>query len=289
MQRALTSSYSFPHFFDGPLVSLLPLLKGKTMKRILYFLCPLLLTTQLWAWGSKGHMIVAEIAQQRLTPAAQKSINELIPGLDLAAVANWPDTVRTQPEWVMSKPWHFVDLADGQRYEELPHSEEGNVITAITNMVEVLKSKTETVLKKQEAIKFLVHFMGDIHQPLHVGRPDDRGGNSIKVVYNGKNTNLHALWDSGMINTANLDYRQYAATLENQNPFNPPYDTREITFSQIIDENMSARQQIYDFVPANDAPIFIQESYVLRNKDLMNARMVVAGKRLAIVLNEIFN
>ncbi len=259
------------------------------MKRILYFLCPLLLTTQLWAWGSKGHMIVAEIAQSRLTANAQKSINELIPGLDLAAVANWPDTVRAQPEWVMSKPWHFIDLEDGQNYEDLPHSEEGNVISAITDMVEILKSNSETDIKKQDAIKFLVHFMGDIHQPLHVGRPDDHGGNSIKVVFGGKNTNLHALWDSGMINTTNLDYRQYAADLENTSPFNPPYDTQEITFSQILDENMAARKQIYDFAPSYDAPIFIQESYVLRNKELINARMLVAGKRLALVLNEIFN
>jgi hypothetical protein len=240
------------------------------------------------AWGPEGHMIVAQIAQDQLTPKALKQTQAILNGQELPAVANWADSIKSKPEWQHSKPWHFIDIPDGGDYETAEHSENGNVVTAITDMVKVLKTTTSTAEEKANALKFLVHFVGDMHQPLHVGRPDDVGGNSIKVVFMGRNMNLHSLWDSGMISQQNMDYMKYARFLQGKSLFTAPYDLPEISFSKIIEEDMGSRKDIYNFKPVDNGPIQLEESYLKRNLETMNERLLTGGKRLATMLNMIY-
>jgi hypothetical protein len=258
------------------------------MKRILYLLPIVLMVNNALAWGPDGHKIVAQIAQDKLNPNALKAVSKLIPGQDLASVANWADAIKSKPEWVHTKSWHFVDIADEGDYETAEHAPDGDIIGAITDMVKVLKTPSATELEKQNALKFIVHFVGDIHQPLHVGRPDDHGGNSIKVMFMGKSMNLHSLWDSGMISKQNMDYVQYARFLQGQSTFTAPYDLPEISFSQIIEEDMSSRKEIYNFRPISEGPIKLEDGYLKRNLSTMNDRLLKGGERLSTMLNQIF-
>lgn len=258
------------------------------MKRILYLLPIVLMVNNVHAWGPDGHKIVAQIAQDKLSPNAVKAIAKIIPNQDLASVANWADSIKSNPEWVHTKPWHFVDIADHDDYETSEHAPDGDIITAITEMVETLKSTSSSAEDKQNALKFIVHFVGDIHQPLHVGRPDDHGGNSIKVMFMGRSMNLHSLWDSGMIAKQGMDYMQYARFLQGQSSFNAPYDLPEISFSQIVEEDMSSRKEIYNFKPIDAGPIKLEDGYLKRNLSTMNDRLLKGGERLSNMLNKIF-
>ncbi|MBA2405930.1 MAG: S1/P1 nuclease [Bdellovibrionales bacterium] len=258
------------------------------MKRILYLLSSFLLIQNVMAWGPEGHRIVGQIGEDQLSITAKKEIEKLIPGQSLASVSNWADSIKSKPEWVQTKPWHFVDVPDDQTYETAPHDPHGDIITAITEMVGVLKSPTATLLTKQQALMFIVHFVGDIHQPLHVGRPSDRGGNDIKVIFLGKNMNLHSLWDSGMISTQDMDYLEYARYLQGQDFLNFSFSAIDIPLDLIVDEAMAVRKQIYIFDVVKAGPIVIGQGYPERNLETMNNRLLLGGKRLASLLNEVF-
>lgn len=257
------------------------------MKRILYLLSSLLLIQNVMAWGPVGHQIVAQIGEDQLTAKAKIAIEKLLPGKRLAEVSNWADSIKSKPEWVHTKSWHFVDIPDDQSYETIPHDPAGDVITSITQMVSVLISPTTSELDKQQALMFIVHLVGDIHQPLHVGRPSDRGGNDVKVVFEGRNMNLHSLWDSGMITRQNMDYLQYAQSLQGHSFLKSRFNLDEIPLDQIVDEDMAIRNQIYIF-SAKDGPVILDQGYFARNLASMNSRLLLGGKRLATLLNKIF-
>ncbi len=259
------------------------------MKWILYPLLSMLTLQNVFAWGPDGHKIVARIAEDQLTPKAKAAIQKLIPGQTLADVAIWADTIRGQAQWAHTKSWHFLDIADESDYESTPPAPEGDILTAITQNVADLKSSTTTLEEKKNALMFLVHFVGDMHQPLHVGRPDDRGGNSITVKFENKSTNLHALWDSGLIKKKGVDYETYARELQNQKAFDPaPYDIAEFKFSAVISEDMALRQQIYQFHAKSEGSIILDAGYLKRNIASLESRLLLGGNRLAIIFNSIY-
>lgn len=250
------------------------------------FLMILLLSGNLFAWGPEGHMIVAQIAEDQLSPRAKTTVAQLLGGQSMASVSNWADTIKEDPQWAKSKPWHYVNIPDGQTYETSAHDPQGDVVTAITQMVSILANRSSFVTDRQVALKFIIHFMGDIHQPLHAGRANDQGGNSIKVVFDGKALNLHSLWDSGMIVKQQMDYLQYTHYLETQSFLNPTLPN--IPFDQIIAEDMQARNAIYSFPPVTlDTAVQLDDRYMNANLKLMNSRLFLGGKRLAMLLNSI--
>ena len=240
-----------------------------------------------WGWGPQGHMVVAQIAENNLTPTAKRNVQKLLKGPTLAEVSNWADFIKGDPQWAHTKPWHFVDIPDGEDYSTIEHSHDGDIVAAITEMVKVIKSRSAKPMEKENALKFIVHFVGDIHQPLHVGRPEDRGGNDVQIVFEGRKSNLHALWDSLMIMKNPMNHVQYAAYLENQTLLPAPYDIPEMAFSQIIHECMSAREDIYNFSPGTGT-IEVRDVYYKRNLERMNSQILKGGKRLAVLLNSLF-
>lgn len=241
-----------------------------------------------WGWGNLGHMVVAQVAENNLSAAAKASASKILRGQGLASVSNWADSIKADPKWAHSKPWHFVDIPDGEDYTTIEHSHEGDIVEAISEMVKVLKWPKAKPIEKENALKFIVHFVGDIHQPLHVGRPQDRGGNSLSIIFEGKNSNLHAMWDSLMIMKPAMDHIQYANYLETHSFLPLPYDIPEITFSRIIYECMEARKNIYNFEGSSRGPVRLDTTYFNKNLDLMNTQLLTGGKRLAALLNSIF-
>ena len=256
--------------------------------KIFFFVFLFVLTQKAHSWGPQGHMIVGQIAEKQLTPKAKEGIAKLLGNASLASVANWADSIKGQPEWQHTKPWHFVTIEDGQDYSTSEHSHEGDVVSALTDLVKVLRDPKSAQSDKQNALKFIVHFVGDIHQPLHVGRGDDRGGNDLRISFEGKPTNLHALWDTLMIAKLPMDYIKYADYLEKPALVQQPYDIAALQFSLIISECMSVRKDIYNFRNITNNSVVLDQAYYNRNAALMNQQLLSGGKRLAALLNDLF-
>ncbi len=156
-----------------------------------------LLPSPALAWGKTGHRVVAAIAQTQLSGLAWAHIREILgPGENLVDAANWPDEMRSDPAKYWQKttpPWHYVTL-NGIIYDQAPP--EGDALEALDHFRKVLQDPSASLADKQTALRFVVHIVGDLHQPLHVGKCCDRGGNEVKVTYFGKPTNLHSVWDT---------------------------------------------------------------------------------------------
>ncbi|MFI9507869.1 S1/P1 nuclease [Nocardia sp. NPDC052566] len=162
------------------------------------------------AWGKQGHNTSGAIADLRLTATARSEVARLLAGEatpTLSGVANWADEVRANdPELgKLSAPWHYVNIAEnGCAYDPAVNGNDGqNVIEALRAQSAILADRTRSDTDRRQALKFIVHFAGDIGQPMHAGYARDRGGNEITVDYLGRRTNLHSVWDSRMLDTRN--------------------------------------------------------------------------------------
>lgn len=152
-------------------------------------------------WGNTGHQIVAQIAQTMLTPTALSNVRRLITDGNMSAVATWADDVRRSAQYSWSAPLHFINTPDWLCQYSKPRDCRNDLCCdgAIQNFTSRLHDHRLSQDHRTEALKFLIHFVGDIHQPLHVAFTSDLGGNNIDVIFNNAKTNLHSLWDSGMI------------------------------------------------------------------------------------------
>jgi hypothetical protein len=152
------------------------------------------------AWGSVGHRVLARVAASRLSTHTRQEVKTLLSGRSLAAVSTLPDEWRTttRPE---TAPWHFVDIPKSETtYDPARDCQNGDcVIEAIARQQAILSDHTKTKKARTEALIFLVHLVGDVHQPLHCADDHDRGGNEVQVQFFGIDDNLHAVWDSSLI------------------------------------------------------------------------------------------
>jgi len=152
-------------------------------------------------WGRDGHAIIAEIAWREMTPYAQRRAREILGGADLPAVASWADQVRREEAYRWTAPLHYVNLPEGTAEFRLERDcpDGGCVVSAVRDFGALVVREDADEKTRREALMFLIHFVGDLHQPLHAGRPGDRGGNDISTVFFGQDRNLHSVWDSGIL------------------------------------------------------------------------------------------
>ncbi len=164
------------------------------MKTALFLL---LLSPLSFGWGPEGHHAVARLAQTRLNAKASAAVRDLLGG-SMVEVSTWPDEIRSQRR--ETGPWHYINIPiDAARTRSADYCpKEGCVVSKIDDFVKTLKTSTNRA-ERTEALKFLIHFVGDMHQPLHCGDKKDRGGNDTKVVYFGQEFNLHRIWDSDLL------------------------------------------------------------------------------------------
>jgi hypothetical protein len=163
------------------------------------------------AWGANGHRITGAIGERYLTADAQAAVRAILePGETLAEAATWADFVRSDPAWKKADPWHYVTLLDGAAYAPDKAPADGDAMTALAHFQAVLRDKTASRADRQAALRFVVHLVGDLHQPLHVGCRADHGANDVKVEFFGAPTSLHAVWDSRLIAHEELSYSELA-------------------------------------------------------------------------------
>ena len=250
----------------------------------LLLVCVLLIPSLCFGWGQNGHRITGAIAESMLTPKAKSGIQSILGNETLAEASTWPDFMRSSddPFWRKSSPLHYVTVPEGQIYHENHAPPQGDAYVALSRFSEELKSAETTAEEKARALRFIVHIVGDLHQPLHAGNGKDRGGNDIKVKYFGEPSNLHRVWDTQIIEGQNLSYTEYMQFI-----------TRTLTTEKIkawsiadpvvwITESTVIRDQIY---PENDKLYY---EYPFKHLDTLNERLLQAGIRIATYLNQLF-
>ena len=252
------------------------------MRKILFALA-LLVAFKALPWGQTGHRVVGLIAEQHLTKKAKKNLDLVLRNETLAEVSNYMDFIKSDNSYRHMNPWHYCTIPDGQTYEEAGTPDEGDVIVTIERLISELESGNFTDGDELFAVKMLVHLIGDIHQPLHVGKGDDKGGNDVKVKYFNRSTNLHSVWDSSIIDDQKYSYTEYT------NSINHPTEAQvaEWQAATLMDwayESKDHRAQVYDMPESNN----LWYPYNYKNIDLVNLRLLQAGVRLAGVLNKIY-
>jgi len=235
-------------------------------------------------WGSTGHRATGEIAQEYLTKKAKRNIKKLLNGHSLAFVSTYGDDIKSDRKYNKYNPWHYVNFPFGTRYENSDKNEKGDIITAIHTCIDILKSESTSTAEKAFHLKLLIHFMGDLHQPLHIGLADDRGGNDFQVRWFNEGTNLHSVWDSKMIDYYNMSYTELA---ENKDCLSDT-EIEQIKKGSLMDwvyESRTLCENIYANTTIGEE---LGYQYVYKYIDIVRMQLEKGGIRLAVVLNEIF-
>lgn len=258
-----------------------------------------LLPTSAMAWGVQGHQVVAALAQARLSPAARAEASRLLalePGATLLSVSTWADEQRS-PE---TAPWHYVNFPRGQcAYRPERDCPEGQcVVAAIDQQSQLLQSSAPDV-ERLVALKYVVHLVADVHQPLHAGHGDDRGGNTYQLQAFLQGSNLHAVWDTWLIRALGEDVPALAARLGQERaasvssapsapsassgPSGPPAHTNAGFSAASAAEESCQIVATPGFYPGR----LVDADYLDRFKPVLEARLTLAGTRLAEVLNRL--
>lgn len=253
----------------------------------------LVLSSPAWAWGPQGHRVISRVAMARLTPKAAAAIRDLLrPGDTLVDICNWAD--HDGHDVVPgSAPWHYVNVPIGASgYDEKYCGSKGCVVSKIKEYRRVLADKTVSKEKRQVALLFLVHFVEDVHQPLHVGDNGDRGGNDTQVQFDGRGSNLHRVWDSGVMGQIGGNDKTWVDRIT---PLLTPENVEAWSSDKVEDwanESHKAARLAYAWPAGSKLPIrtgaTLGPDYARYADPIVRERLARAGVRLANELNAIF-
>lgn len=240
------------------------------------------MTLDACAWGALGHRVIASVADTELTPEARAKIGRLLaqePGATLASISTWPDEQRS----TATAKWHFVNFPEGTCTYHAERDCPGGacVVEATQTQIGILKSAASDA-EKLTALKYVVHFIGDVHQPLHAGHAYDKGGNTYQVQALGQGTNLHALWDNGLVQ--HLDSNEEALALKIGRMTPPPAIPSSDQMIVKAAEESCTIVGAPDFYPKRN----VEDDYLKMAAPLAMDRMRTAAARLAAVLNSVF-
>lgn len=243
----------------------------------------LLLAHSASAWGPTGHRVVGEIAEHHLSRKARKEVQRILGHESMAMASTWMDEIKSDRSQDYMRDWHWVTIPDGSTYATAGKNPQGDVVEAIGRMVTALKSDTLPPDRRVRCIKVLIHLVGDMHQPLHVGRGDDKGGNDFQVQWFRKGSNLHRVWDSEMIDKKQLSYTELASALDHAGQDQIAAWTKG-TAADWAQENLALRAGIYGVEKGAD----LGYRYLYDHWTTVEEQLLKGGIRLAGVLNAIF-
>lgn len=267
---------------------------GFTMLRLISFMLLLFVLcadpVHSYGWGLTGHRVIAEIAENHLSKKTKRKLKELLGNQKMAYWSNWADFIKSDPspELQETSSWHFINTEGNLSYEEfvdqLFQSPDNNLYKAYLKVKENLKNKSLSLEDRRQNLYFLIHLLGDGHQPMHVSREEDLGGNKIDVTWFGRRSNIHRVWDSDLIDHEQYSYVEYAGILD---VYKTKYYKKytETSFESWLYESHELANQIYSGVEKDNK---LSYSYVYEYKYIMEERLLKAGLRLAKELNEIF-
>ncbi len=254
-------------------------------------LLAVVLSLLLVSWGTTGHFTVGLIAGRHLAPQAKNAVEDLLGPESLAEISTWADDVRGEPEYRYTAPRHYINLPLGLDYAAFAQTVKSlpgdNVYKAVLKYEQDLRSPYTSRKEKTEALKFLVHFIGDLHQPMHVSRAADKGGNTIQVRYQQEGTNLHAVWDSKLIEEEHKDYKELAEQYDQVSAQQVSQWQNEDLMHWLW-ESYQISSKLYKEVEDGDNHS-LKSDYYKTHIPIVRQRIEMAGVRLAGVLNRIFD
>ena len=235
-------------------------------------------------WGKTGHRATGEIATKYLTPKALAAVNALLDNKSLALVSTYADEIKSDTLYRAYGAWHYVNYPFGSDYDKHPKSEYGDLMVGIDTAIKVLKDPNASKEEKAFHLKMLVHFVGDLHQPLHVGIADDRGGNRFQVQWFDKGTNLHSIWDSSLLDYYKMSYTELANTA----PYLSPDEVEAVAQGTHYDWMRESRALCEDIYANTKVGANLKYRYAYLYMDKLRMQLHKGGIRLAIILNEVF-
>lgn len=241
------------------------------------------------AWGTLGHRITGLIAERYLTPKAKKAVRAILGDTTVAIAGDWADFIRSDSAFKFADPWHYIDVEDGLNYAEMQaYLQKDTTINGYTRLqflTDRLKHKQLPLDSQRFYLRMLIHIAEDLHQPMHVSRAADQGGNRTKVMWFNEPANLHSVWDSKLINFQQLSYTEYANVIDHPTK-QQVSEWQQQPVHQWLFDTYLITQQLYSEITEPDQKLGYR--YNFDHIAIVNRQLLKGGVQLAALLNRIF-
>ena len=256
------------------------------MKKALIIVVALLSYLPSFGWGQKGHDVVAYIAECNLTPEAYQKVVKKLGDHSLVYYANWLDNASYSDQYRYTKTWHYANVDEGYTYDTMPKNEKGDVVTAINGIIAEIKSGKLSAEQESVRLRMLIHLVGDIHCPMHAGHLSDRGGNGVIVKFFNKDTKLHSLWDTALVEAAHKwSYTEWEQQLNRYCTAECKAELSKGEATDWLNESHAIATEIYKATPEKRK---VSYDYIAYYAPVIEQRLLAGGLRLARILNEIY-
>lgn len=243
-------------------------------------------STTITIWGQTGHRVVGYLAESKLSRKARRKIHQILEGESLAFVSTFADEIKSDDAFRKYGPWHYINIPLDAKYDPSNRSDQGDLAYGIEQCIAVLSDPTSSKSDLQFHLKLLVHLIGDLHQPFHIGREEDRGGNDIKISWFSSKSNLHRLWDSDLIDSYSMSYRELGDELLAQSTDKQIEKYSKGTYLEWIEDSHQIVAELYSSVKPDERLAY---RYSYDYNPVVFEQLKRGGFRLAALLNQIFN
>lgn len=263
----------------------------KRLAVILLFVSFTFASIDLFAWGLKGHDVIACIAEHHLTEKAKENIDKILGGKSMIYYSSWIDNVQNSPYWIngydRTNTWHYFNVDEGFTPHTMPRNPKGDVVSALNMIIDSLGNYQDELSDsvKIDYLRMLIHFVGDMHCPMHVGHLSDKGGHGVRIKWFGQNTNLHTLWDTKLVESVHAwSYTEWQQNLDRctQEEFD---EMSAGTPEDWLIETWHITVGIYEYTKPEENYSY---KYMYDYAPVVERQFLVAGYRLAALLNKIF-
>ncbi len=255
------------------------------MRHIICQFFALLFVTNAFAWGQKGHDVVAYVAENHLSPAVAQKVTKVLEGHSLVYYANWLDNASHTPDYYYTLSWHYANVDKGHTYATMPRNERGDVVSAVALLVRQLESKKLSAEQENIALRMLIHLVGDLHCPMHAGRKSDLGGNKISAKFFNNKTNLHSIWDSSLLEAAHKwTYTEWQRQIDRLSK----EEAAKVTEGSVEDwfnQTHAIACEVYDNMPKGRKFAYNE---IARYAPVIEQQLLYGGLRLAHLLEQIY-
>ena len=255
------------------------------MKKVFFLIIAFSAALYASAWSQKGHDVTAYIAEKHLNPKARAAVDSLLEGKSMVYWANWLDNASHGMDYAYTKTWHYKNIDEGVPYDDAPLNSKGDVVTAINGQIDILSDPNASFRDKNLALKILVHCMGDLHQPMHMGHLSDLGGNKTKLKFFDRATNLHSIWDSSLVEYGHKwSYTEWQEQIDRATA-----EQEAVIVSGNVDdwarETHGIARDVYKYFQPG---MKVMYDPIARWAPVIEQQLLRGGLRLASVLNQIF-
>ncbi len=257
------------------------------MKRLLITIIAISATLPSFGWGQKGHDVVAYIAECNLSPEVYQKVVKKLDNHSLVYYANWLDNASHTDQYRYTKTWHYANVDEGFTYETMAKNEKGDVVTAINGTIAEIKSGKLSPEQESARLKMLIHLVGDIHCPMHAGHLSDRGGNEVIVKFFNRDTKLHKLWDTELVEAAHKwSYTEWEQQLNRYCSAERKAELAKGEAKDWLDGSHAIATEIYKVSPEKGR---LSYDYITYYAPVIEKQLLSGGLRLAKVLNELYD